>query len=320
MIKPISVKGLKRYALKERKSKVYIHKMGKPYKKGLSFLQFINTLPEFLAAKQIKEIASAIVNARKKDKIVVLAMGAHPIKVGLSPIIIDLMQKGIVTALATNGAAIVHDFEIAYMGSTSEDVAEALKNGSFGMAAETAINLNKAIKKGADKEIGIGKAIGELISTGKFPNAKISIFAEAYKLKLPATVHVCIGTDIIHMHPECDGEAIGKATMIDFKIFCSIISKLQEGVFINLGSAVVMPEVFLKALSVVRNLGYKVDNITTVTMDFQKHYRPTVNVVQRPTISGGKGYYIIGHHEIMFPLLAAIVLEIKENLTFNKFQ
>ncbi|NOX21039.1 MAG: hypothetical protein GXO99_07265 [Nitrospirae bacterium] len=307
-IKPISLKKVKRYSVKGRKSKVDASCLGTPLSKDSTIEDFISSLPDVLAAKDLKEVVQAIVKARKQDKQVVLAMGAHPIKVGLSPIIIDLMNSGIITAIATNGAAIVHDFEIAYAGHTSEDVAESIVNGSFGMAKETAQLLNRAIKQGAKKSKGIGYSVGELIAKGRgFANRQLSIFYNAYKLQIPATVHVAIGTDIIHMHPECDGSAVGKASHLDFRLFTSVISELDGGVFINLGSAVLIPEVFLKAITLSRNLGNRVQNITTVTMDFMRHYRPAVNVVHRPTLSGGRGYYLVGHHEIMFPLLAAAV-------------
>ncbi len=307
-LKPISLKGLKRYSIRSRKSKVETDLLGKPIPRGASFADFVNCLPDILGAKQIKEVASAIVKARKKDRPVILAMGAHPIKVGLSPIIIDLMEEGIITALATNGAAIVHDFEIAYAGHTSEDVAASLCNGSFGMAKETGSLLNRAIKDGAKRGSGLGLAVGEFIGKSRgFINRTHSLFYNAYSLGIPATVHVAIGTDIIHMHPECDGAALGSATYRDFRLFASLVSELEGGVFINLGSAVLMPEVFLKALTIARNLGHRVEHFTAVTMDFMRHYRATVNVVERPTLSGGRGYYLIGHHEIMFPLLAAMI-------------
>ncbi len=307
-VKPISLKKVKRYSLKARRSKVNASCLGKPVSGEATLSEFISSLPDVLAAGDIKEVSRTIIEARNRKKPVILAMGAHPIKVGLSPIIIDLMEKGIITALATNGAAIVHDFELAFAGHTSEDVAHSLTDGSFGMSKETGSMLNRAIKKASRDGKGLGEAIGEMIYRGRgFPNRHLSLFGNAYRLGIPATVHVAIGTDIIHMHPECDGEAVGKTTHLDFRLFTSLVSELEGGVFINLGSAVLIPEVFLKALTVARNLGSNVKNFTTVTMDFMRHYRSTVNVVQRPTMTGGKGYYLIGHHEIMFPLLAAMV-------------
>lgn len=308
--RPVSVKKIRRYSLRDRKSMVEATGVAVPLKSGATFSDFISSLPNMLAARDFKEIAGAVVDARRRGRPVVLGMGSHPIKVGLSPLIIDLMREGIVTAISTNGASAVHDFEIAYAGKTSEDVASGLKDGSFGMARETAVMINRAIKRGAQKGMGAGEAIGEFIFKGKgLPFKGMSIFSEAYRLSVPLTVHIAIGTDIIHMHPECSGEATGKASLIDFRIFTGVVSELAGGVFINLGSAVIIPEVFLKALTLSRNLGHKVESITTVTMDFNRNYRPMVNVAQRPVQSVGKGYYITGHHEIMFPLLAQAVRE-----------
>jgi hypothetical protein len=236
-------------------------------------------------------------------------MGAHPLKVGLSPLIIDLMKRNIITALATNGACIIHDFEMAYLGCTSEDVDKELCKGSFGMAGETGKYLNRAISTGVRKGYGIGKSVGEMINRSRFRFKGTSIFSMAYELGIPATVHVAIGSDIVHMHPEADGSAIGEGSFRDFKLFAAVVSDLENGVYINLGSAVVMPEVFLKALTIARNLGNKVEDITTVNMDFLQHYRPRENVLRRPTIKKGAAYAITGHHEIMFPLLAAAIIE-----------
>lgn len=306
---PISTENISRYSIGERKSIVDVSKCVNDFG-NVGVLPFVASLPDILAAKDLKQLIEAIADARLRGCPVVLGMGGHPIKVGLSPLIVDLMQNGVITAIATNGSAIVHDFELAYIGHTSEDVASELTDGSFGMARETGIMINQAINQGATDGIGLGMAMGKLMADGKkFPHSNLSIFAQAYRLAIPATVHVAIGTDIIHMHPEADGESIGKTSLLDFKIFTSVVSHLEGGVFINLGSAVIIPEVFLKALTLARNLGHKVDNIVTVTMDFNKHYRPMENVVRRPTSSGGKGYYLIGHHEIMFPLLAIAVKE-----------
>jgi deoxyhypusine synthase len=236
-------------------------------------------------------------------------MGAHPIKVGLSPIIIDLMKKNIITAIATNGACIIHDFELSFIGHTSEDVGKELNKATFGMARETGRYLNRAIATVAKKGYGIGKSIGKLISESRFRFKERSIFATAYELDIPATVHIAIGTDIIHMHPDADGCAIGEGSLKDFRLLCSVVSDLNGGVYINLGSAVIMPEVFLKALTVARNLGNKVEDITTVNMDFIQHYRPRENVLKRPTLQKGSAYALTGHHEIMFPLLAAAIIE-----------
>lgn len=306
---PISVEKIRRYSLNERGSLVDVARISRPLPET-RVLPFIENLPDMLAARDLKEIVRKIASARSQGRPVMLGMGGHPIKVGLSPYIVDLMDRGIITAVATNGSAIIHDFELARTGRTSEDVAHELDTGSFGMAWETGAMLNEAIIRGAGEGIGLGRAVGELILGGAdFSYRNLSIFAAARRLSLPATVHVAVGTDIIHMHPEASGEAIGKTSLHDFRLFSAVVADLEGGVFINLGSAVILPEVFLKAISLVRNLGHEVRHITTVTMDFNRHYRPMENVVRRPTACGGKGYYLTGHHEIMFPLLAAAVRE-----------
>ncbi len=304
--RPIDLKKIKTYSLKGRRSKVSLSDLGSPFRPGKSFKVFLNSLPGVLAVRDFREVVEAIVSAHKREKVVVLGMGAHAIKVGVNPVIIDLMKRGVINAIAMNGAGIIHDFELASAGKTSEDVAESLRHGSFGMAEETARILNQAIIKGVSKGIGIGESVGREILRGKYPYMDKSILASGAKLNIPVTVHVAIGTDIIHMHPSASGSAIGEGSHIDFRLFTSVISQLEGGVYINLGSAVIMPEVFLKALTIARNLGHKVKRFTTVNMDFIQHYRPSVNVLTRP---GGKGYALTGHHEIMFPLLAAAVLD-----------
>lgn len=305
----VSLKKIRTYPIAKRASKVSLLHVAAPPAKGDTLKGFVNKLPDVLAAQDFRAVVRAIVKARQRDRAVVLGMGAHPIKVGLSPLIIDLMRKGIITAIASNGACIVHDFEIAFVGRTSEDVGKELCGGTFGMARETGRYLNGAIKRGMSKGWGIGKAVGELIQESRFRFKKESVFAAAYRMDIPATVHVAIGTDIIHMHPDADGAAMGEGSFRDFRLFTSVVSDLEGGVYINLGSAVVMPEVFLKALTVARNLGRKVENITTVNMDFIQHYRPTMNVLKRPAMGKGACYALTGHHEIMFPLLAAAIIE-----------
>jgi hypothetical protein len=236
-------------------------------------------------------------------------MGAHPVKVGLNPVILDLLNRRIIGGVAMNGAGIIHDAELAMAGGTSEDVAAEIGEGRFGMAEETGRFLNAAIKEGAGDGLGLGRSVGSMLVREGFPYNRFSILARAYELGIPVTVHVAVGTDTIHFHPSVDGASIGSTSHMDFRIFARLVSRLQGGVFINLGSAVILPEVFLKALSLVRNLGYEVNDFTTVNMDFIKHYRPMTNVVHRPTLEGGKGYNLVGHHEIMFPLLAAAVIE-----------
>ena len=307
--KPISLKSVKSYSLCDRESKVSIQSFAGVPDKGGTLRTFLDKLPDVYAVKDFKAVVSAIVSARKNKRPVILGMGAHPIKLGLSPIIIELMKRNIITAIAVNGACTVHDFELSLAGHTSEDVAKELCSGSFGMSKDTGRGVNLAINKGVKKGYGIGKALGEYITIGKFKNKNLSIFANAYSLNIPITVHVAIGTDIIHMHPEADGALIGKGSMSDFRLLASVIADLEGGVYINLGSAVILPEVFLKALNVARNLGNKVENITTVNMDFIQHYRPRENVLKRPTLKCGQNYALTGHHEIMFPLLAAAVIE-----------
>lgn len=307
--KPVTLKKIKTYPLSCRNSKVKVESSATPCKKGGSFKTFMQSLPSILAASDLKEVVLAIVKARRNNRPVVLGMGAHAIKVGLSPIITDLLNRGIITAVATNGACIVHDFELSLAGTTSEDVAAEICSGSFGMARETGKDLNLAINKGVKKGDGIGKAVGEYINKSKNRFKAKSILAEAFRLNIPVTVHVALGTDIIHMHPEADGALIGEGSLRDFRLFSAVVSDLEGGVYINLGSAVILPEVFLKALTIARNLGNRVEDFTTVNMDFFQHYRPRENVLKRPTLKNGRAYALTGHHEIMLPLLAAAVIE-----------
>jgi hypothetical protein len=308
-IKPIDLSTVQTYSLKDRTSKVRAEDFGRSWKAGGSLREWLESLPKVLAGGDFREVTERWVQAAAQGKTVILAMGAHPVKVGLSPIILDLLERGIVSAVAMNGAGIIHDAELAMVGRTSEDVAAELGAGSFGMAEETASFLNGAISQGAEREEGLGKAVGGMLCQQKFPHNSLSILASAYERDVPVTVHVAVGTDIIHVHPSADGAAVGKTSHLDFRIFARLVSTLEEGMFINLGSAVIMPEVFLKALGLVRNLGHPVRDFTAVNMDFMRHYRPMTNVVSRPTLEGGKGYHLVGHHEIMFPLLAAAVIE-----------
>jgi hypothetical protein len=271
--------------------------------------EWFRSLPKILAGQDLLDVADCIVNAVKNKKMVMLGMGAHPVKCGLNPMIIDLMERGIINAIAMNGAGTIHDSELAIAGHTSEDVDARLEAGVYGMAEETGRLLNMAIKDGAAQNMGMGAAIGCMLVRERFEYNRFSLLARAFELNIPVTVHVAMGTDTIHYHPEADGAAIGKATHLDFRIFANLVSKIEGGVFINLGSAVIIPEVFLKALTLSRNLGFDVKNFTTLVMDFIKGYRPMTNVFHRPTQSGGRGFSIIGHHEIMFPLLSAAVIE-----------
>jgi len=306
---PLSLEGLKTTPIKKRKSLVGLQDFARPIPPRSSIKIFFRSLPNFLAAKDFKEVVGRMVKAHQEGKPVILGMGAHPIKVGLSPLIIRLMERGIFQAVAMNGAGIIHDFEIAFAGQTSEDVSSEIGRGAFGMAEETGRMVNDAINDGCKKGWGIGRSVGEMIWKGPFAHRKMSITAAGVRLGIPVTVHVAIGTDIIHMHPQSRGEATGEGSHRDFRLFAGVVSRIQGGVYLNLGSAVILPEVFLKALTLVRNLGYRVKNFTTVNMDFFPHYRPLTNVVGRPTLAGGKGFHLTGHHEIMFPLLTAAILE-----------
>ncbi|MGC9193954.1 MAG: hypothetical protein ACP5IL_00700 [Syntrophobacteraceae bacterium] len=308
--KPVDLGGLKTVSLYERQSKVSAADFAHPMEAGGSFRQFMESLPSILAAQDLVKAVSAISAAARNGKTLILGMGAHPIKVGLNPLIIEAMDRGVFSGVAMNGAGMIHDVEIALAGKTSEDVAAHLGSGQFGMARETAefilAAVSKAFPQGGQ---GLGQAVGKALLAHKTPFAHLSILVAAARCNLPVTVHVAIGTDIIHMHPAMDGAAMGALSHYDFRLFCSLVSTLESGVFINLGSAVVIPEVFLKAASVARNLGFSLHALTTVNMDFLRQYRPLVNVVQRPTMEGGLGINLTGHHEIMFPLLLAAVFE-----------
>lgn len=310
-IEPISLEKVRTVSLRERPSKVSLDMAGRPWQPGGKLREFLQRLPNVLAGADLKEITARICAARRKQRTVLLAMGAHPIKVGLGPLIIDLLERGIFSGIALNGAGIIHDAEMAMAGQTSEDVAAALTNGSFGMVQETAEFLNRAIASHGTTR-GLGAAVGTALLEAAPPYVNHSILAAGARLGLPVTVHVALGTDILHIHPSVEPGLTGTATHLDFRIFSRLVSSLEEGVYLNVGSAVLLPEVFLKALTLVRNLGHGVYNFTAVNMDFQRHYRPRLNVVERPTRDGGKGFELIGHHEIMLPLLAAAVIEALE--------
>ncbi|HEY5544291.1 MAG TPA: hypothetical protein VIM04_13675 [Candidatus Binatia bacterium] len=307
--KPLDFSKVRTYPVTKRFSKVEAGLLGKRIKKGATLRSFIGGLPEILAAHDLKTIARKLAECHRKNKTVLLGMGAHPIKVGLSPLIIDFMERGIIHAIALNGAGVIHDFELAYMGETSEDVAATLKDGSFGMGEETGAFINQAITEGARSNLGIGAAVGAAIIKKRLPHRKLSILASAARMNIPVTSHIAIGTDIIHMHPKADGRALGDCSLRDFRTLTSVVATLGSGMYLNFGSAVVLPEVFLKAVSLARNLGNPLQNLTTVNLDFLQHYRPLTNVVNRPTLGSGKGYHLTGHMEIMVPLLFAAVLE-----------
>ncbi len=300
---------VKTYSIKDRKSKVNAADFAKPHISGGSFSQFMDSLPNILAAGNLRKVIDKVVEAKSNGSIVVFAMGAHTIKTGLNPIIIDLVERGIVDAIALNGAGIIHDSELAMTGQTSEDVAASLKTGNFGMARETADFLNGALNDCASTDTGLGGIIGDAINSSDMPHKSLSVIAAARRADIPLTVHIAIGTDIIHIHPKFPAKLFAAASLGDFRIFSSVIAKLAGGVYFNIGSAVILPEVFLKAVSLVSNLGHDLTDFTAVNMDFIQHYRPVTNVVRRPTKGGGTGYTLTGHHEIMIPLLSAGIIE-----------
>jgi len=301
---------LKTYPLASRKSKVSLAAFARVGRKGRSFREFYESLPDFLAAKDFKLLVSAIVQAHRLRKPVLWMLGAHVIKVGISPLLIELIRRRVVTAVAMNGAGVIHDFELAFMGATSEDVAAALSDGSFGMAEETHRTINRAIREGARKNLGLGEAVGAMIKRSRLPYRNLSVLCTCYEMKVPATVHVAIGTDIIHQQSTADGAAIGKTSMADFRRLTEVVSGLGPGGVVgNLGSAVILPEVFLKAVSTARNLGFSVKDFTAFDFDMMRHYRPTENVLKRPTSLGGRAMHITGHHELLIPLLVQALVE-----------
>jgi len=305
------------YPLKSRKSKARLEDFAKPCPADVRVGAFVDSLPDILAAADFKAIVRAIVAAKEHDGGVVWGLGAHVIKTGLGPVVIDLMERGFVSAIATNGAAIIHDFEIALVGATSEDVDEALGPGRFGMADETGRLLNEAITNGVAAGLGIGQAVSEFLHAKTPQFGRSSILEAAARLRIPLTVHVAIGTDIIHMHPAASGAALGEGSLRDFRYFVSNVARLERGVYLNCGSAVVLPEVFLKAVALARNRGIALAELTTVNLDFVRMYRPQTNVVARPTAGTGRGYSLVGHHEIMIPLLAAALVSRPELKTEN---
>jgi len=302
--------GVKTYPLKSRKSKVTAADVARTADRATTIGEFVDSLPNILAAADLKAIVAAIAQAKRSDGGVVWGLGAHVIKTGLGPVIVDLMRRGFVSAIATNGAAVIHDFEIALAGATSEDVDASLGPGQFGMADETGRLLNGAINEGAAQDLGLGQAVSRFLHARQPQFAKSSVLAEAARLGIPVTVHVAIGTDITHMHPDASGSAIGEASLRDFRYFVANVGRLEHGVYLNCGSAVVLPEVFLKAVALVKNRGTQLQHLTTVNLDFVRGYRPETNVVQRPVAGGaGRGYSLVGHHELLIPLIAAALIE-----------
>jgi len=293
------------YPLKSRKNKARVEDFARPSAPDVSVRAFVDSLPNVLAAADFKAVVRALATARASDAGIVWGLGAHVIKTGLGPVLIDLMEQGFVSAIATNGAAIIHDFEIALVGATSEDVDESLGPGRFGMAEETGRLLNGAIADGVASGLGLGQAVTGFLAKKEPQHARSSVLAAAARLGVPVTVHVAIGTDILHMHPAASGAAFGEGSLRDFRYFVSNVARLERGVYLNCGSAVILPEVFLKAVALARNRGIALAELTTVNLDFLRSYRPQTNVVARPTAGTGRGYSLVGHHEIMIPLLAA---------------
>src|ERR1700758_4188864 len=315
--RPITLTNLQTYPLSSRKSKVSVRDFAKAPAANPSLTKFLASLPNFLAAADLRNLLAAIQQARKQRKAILWGIGGHVIKVGLGSLLIDLMRRGFITSIAMNGAALVHDFEIALAGNTSEDVETGLGAGAFGMAAETGEYLNQIAKIAMRARLGYGEAAGQFLDNAVIdvPYASSSVLAAAYKLRIPVTVHLAVGTDIPHMHRTADGAALGSATHLDFRLFCSLVEQMHPGgIYLNWGSAVLLPEVFLKAVSVARNLGVPLRPITTANFDFIQHYRPLQNVVKRPTASAqgrasdSKGYAITGHHELLLPLVAAALI------------
>jgi hypothetical protein len=301
--------GINTYPLASRPSKAHMQDFARPFTKGAGFAQWLERLPNILAAHDLKAVVSRIQDAKRHGGGIIWGFGAHVIKTGLSPILIDLMRRGYVSALATNGAGIIHDFEVAIGGATSEDVDETLGPGRFGMADETGRILNEAIARGVDGGLGVGQAVGDYLRGASPAHVSLSIAAAASELEIPLTVHIAIGTDIIHMHPAASGSALGEGSLRDFRYFVSNVARLENGVFLNCGSAVILPEVFLKAVALARNHGRPLTNLTTVNLDFARLYRPQTHVVSRPTKGIGVGYSLTGHHELLIPLLAAALIE-----------
>ncbi len=297
------------YPARKRPSKVRRRDEATPHRAGASFADFLEGLPNLLGAADLRTAIEAGARAQRRKRTLLWGLGAHVIKVGLAPVIVDLVERGFVSGILMNGAGCVHDLELAMMGQTSEDVGPALDDGSFGMARETAERLNAAIAAGAADGIGMGAAVGREILEGRYRHKDRSLLATAARLDVPVTVHVAIGTDIHHMHASADGAALGATSYRDFETLAGLVSRLEGGVYWNVGSAVILPEVFLKAVSLARNLGHKVQRFTTVNLDFIRHYRPSVNVVERPTRMGGTGLSLIGQHEILLPLIAAGMIE-----------
>jgi hypothetical protein len=302
--------GVRTYPLASRASKARAEDFARPVQQGGTFKAWFNSLPAILGGQDLRRVVRALADARARKAGIVWGLGAHVIKTGLSPVLIDLMRRGWVSAVALNGAGIIHDFEVALSGATSEDVEESLEPGRFGMAEETGRLLNEVIKSAADRGLGLGQSVAAFLAARNPPHGDLSLAVAAHRLKIPLTVHVALGTDIIHMHSEASGAAIGDTSLRDFRYFTACIARLDAGVYLNCGSAVVLPEVFLKAVALARNQGAALKDLTTVNIDFLRMYRPHTNVVTRPVAgTRGAGFSLIGHHEVLIPLLAAALIE-----------
>jgi hypothetical protein len=313
-VRPFDSKRTRTYPLSSRPSKVSVESFGRPHKRGGTVAEFLSGLPQLLGAGNLRDLALAIGKARADGKPVLWGLGAHVIKTGLSPILIDLMDRGFVAGIALNGAGVIHDFEIALSGSTSEDVESQLERGDFGMAEETGLWINTAISEGTAAGLGIGESLGRYLMQVRPACGDRSLLLQSYLRSIPVTVHVTIGADIIHNHPACSPGDTGEASHLDFRLFASLVAGLDGGgVYLNCGSAVTLPEVFLKCVTLVRNSGQTLRDFTTANLDFIQHYRPNENVIRRPVKTGGRGIAITGHHEILIPLLAAWLVEISED-------
>ncbi len=309
-VRPLGLENVRTYPLASRSSKVALKDFARPVEEGASLDNFLDSLPNILAVRSLREVAVQIRRARELRKPVIWGIGGHVVKTGLAPVIIDLMRRGFVSAIAANGSVLVHDTEIALVGSTSEDVDQTLGEGAFGGAEETGALLNSAAQEGARDEIGLGEATGRALVALNPPHAEVSLLCAAYQARVPFTAHVTIGADITHFHKSANGANIGATTHTDFRLLAELVRRINGGgVYLNIGSAVVLPELFLKAVTLVRNLGHPLEDFTTANFDFIQAYRPLTNVVRRPTADGaGRGYPITGHHELMIPLLAAAIL------------
>lgn len=305
----LDLKKLRRYSIFERRSKVGVDNMAEAYRKGSSLGDFFRSIPPVLGGKDLLFLIEKIRETRSKGRRIIFGMGAHVLKVGLSPLVNQLVERGFVDHMAVTGAFLVHDVELAIAGITSEDVPEQLKDGSFGMAEETSRFLNEAIREGVAEGHGLGFSVASKIERSASPHKERSVLAGCVSSGVGVSVHVAVGTDINHMHPEADGESIGAGSLRDFHLFTERVMEMEGGVYLNIGSAVVLPEVFLKAISLARNLGHPLEDITTGALDFIRHYRVMENVVKRPTQERGRGVYIVAQHEILFPLLAAGLIE-----------